>query len=128
MTDSLPQPITDGLVPTILALNNAHAEPRPPMLFTPLSTLRKSVERPSKGLQDCPIPRSCPLNRGTGQMSLTIERAVEATPEMHDLIGELNEVLGAAYEAHQRHGLSIEELFEPNLRFFLARLDGLVVG
>jgi hypothetical protein len=39
-------------------------------------------------------------------MSLTIERAVEATREMHDLIGELNEVLGAAYEAHQRHGLS----------------------
>ena len=25
MTDSFPQPITDGLVPTILALNNAHA-------------------------------------------------------------------------------------------------------
>jgi putative acetyltransferase len=61
-------------------------------------------------------------------MSLTIERAVEATPEVHDLIGELNEVLVAAYEAHQRHGLSIEELFEPNVRFFLARLDGLAVG
>jgi putative acetyltransferase len=61
-------------------------------------------------------------------MSLTIERAVEATPEVHDLIGEHNEVLGAAYEAHQRHGLSIGQLFEPNVRFFLARLDGLAVG
>jgi hypothetical protein len=38
-------------------------------------------------------------------MSITIERAVEATPEAHDLIAELNDVLGAAYERHQRHGL-----------------------
>ena len=37
-------------------------------------------------------------------------------------------MLGAAYKAHQRHGLSIEQLFEPNVRFFVARLDGLVVG
>jgi len=35
---------------------------------------------------------------------------------------------GAAYEAHQRHGLSIEQLFQPNVRFLLARLDGLAVG
>jgi putative acetyltransferase len=37
-------------------------------------------------------------------------------------------VLGAAYEAHQRHGLSIEQLFEPNVRLFIARLDRLAVG
>jgi putative acetyltransferase len=29
---------------------------------------------------------------------------------------------------HQRHGLSIEQLFEPSVRFFVARLDGLAVG
>jgi hypothetical protein len=61
-------------------------------------------------------------------MSLKIERAAEATPEVHDLIGELNAVLGAVYQAHQRHGLAIEQLFEPNVRFFVAWLDGLVVG
>jgi putative acetyltransferase len=61
-------------------------------------------------------------------MSITIERAVEASPEVCDLIGELNDVLGAAYETHQRHGLSIVQLFEPNVHFFLARLDGLAVG
>ena len=61
-------------------------------------------------------------------MSITIERAVEASPEVHDLIGELNDVLGAAYESHQRHGLSIVQLFEPHVRFFLARLDGFAVG
>jgi putative acetyltransferase len=61
-------------------------------------------------------------------MSITVERVVEATPEVHDLIGELSDVLGAAYEAHQRYGLAIEQLFEPNVRFFVARLDGLAVG
>jgi putative acetyltransferase len=61
-------------------------------------------------------------------MSITIEPVVEASPDVHDLIGELNGVLGAAYEAHQRHGLSIERLFAPNVRFFIARLDGLAVG
>jgi hypothetical protein len=30
-------------------------------------------------------------------MSITIERAVEASPEVYDLMGELNDVLGAAY-------------------------------
>ena len=38
-------------------------------------------------------------------MNITIERVIQATPEVHDLIGELNDVLGAVYEAHQRHGL-----------------------
>jgi putative acetyltransferase len=61
-------------------------------------------------------------------MSITIDRVAEATPEVNDLIGELNDVLGAAYEAHQRHGLSIKQLFQPNVRFFVARLDGLSVG
>jgi hypothetical protein len=50
-------------------------------------------------------------------MSITIERVVEATPEVHDLIGELNDVLGAVYESHQRHGLSIDQLFAPHVRF-----------
>ena len=61
-------------------------------------------------------------------MNITIEQTVEATLEARDLIRELNDVLGAAYEAHQRHGLSIEQLFESNVLFFVARLDGLAVG
>jgi len=61
-------------------------------------------------------------------MNITIERVVEATHEVRNLMEELNDVLGAAYEAHQRHGLSIEQLFEPNVRLFIARLDRLAVG
>jgi hypothetical protein len=47
-------------------------------------------------------------------MSIMIERAVEATTEVHDLIEELNGVLGAAYEDHQRHGLSRGIRFAPD--------------
>jgi putative acetyltransferase len=61
-------------------------------------------------------------------MSITVELMVQPTPEVHHLIGELNDVLGAVYEPHQRHGLSVEQLFEPHVRFFLARLDGIAVG
>jgi putative acetyltransferase len=61
-------------------------------------------------------------------MNIVVERVIEATPEVRDLIGELNDVLGAAYEPHQRHGLSIAQLFEPNVRFFVVRLGGLAAG
>lgn len=61
-------------------------------------------------------------------MSITVELVVQPTPEVHNLIGELNDVLGAVYEPHQRYGLSVEQLFEPHVRFFLARLDGIAVG
>jgi putative acetyltransferase len=61
-------------------------------------------------------------------MNITVEQIVQATPEVRDLIGELNDVLGAAYEADQRHGLSVEQLFESHVRFFLARLENLAVG
>jgi len=63
-----------------------------------------------------------------GPMSITIKRVVAATLEVHDLIDELNDVLGAAYESHRRHGLSVEQLFEPQVYFFLAQLDGFAVG
>jgi len=61
-------------------------------------------------------------------MNIAIERVVEATAELRGLVAELNEVLGAAYAPHQRHGLALERLFEPHIRFFLARLDGAAVG
>ena len=61
-------------------------------------------------------------------MTVTIEQVSEPTPEVHGLIGELDEVLNAAYEPHQRHGLKLDQLFEPHVRFFLARLDGVAVA
>jgi len=61
-------------------------------------------------------------------MKLTIERVTEPTPELRQLIGELDDVLNAAYEPHQRHGLPIVQLFEPHVRFFIAHLDGAAVA
>jgi putative acetyltransferase len=61
-------------------------------------------------------------------MNLAIERVSEPTPDVRDLIGELDGVLNAAYEPHQRHGLSLDQLFEPHVRFFLARFDGVAVA
>jgi putative acetyltransferase len=61
-------------------------------------------------------------------MNITVEQVVQPTPEVHDLTGELNDGLGAAYEAHQRHGLSKEQLFAASVRFFVARMDGITVG
>jgi hypothetical protein len=47
------------------------------------------------------------------EMDVVIEQITTPTPELRDLIGELDEGLNAAYEPHQRHGLPIAQLFEP---------------
>jgi putative acetyltransferase len=61
-------------------------------------------------------------------VTVAIEQVLAPTRELQELIGELDAALGANYEAHQRHGLSIAQLFEPHVRFFVARLDGNAVG
>ena len=59
---------------------------------------------------------------------IAIERLAAPTQDARELIAELDEVLGAVYEPHQRHGLSVEQVFQPNVRFFIARIDGAAVG
>ena len=61
-------------------------------------------------------------------MEITIERPSGPTAEVSALIAELDGVLGAVYEPEQRHGLSIEQVFQPNVRFFVARLGEAAVG
>lgn len=61
-------------------------------------------------------------------MSVEIELVSEETAELRALIAELEAVLGANYEPHQRHGLSLAQLFEPHVRFFIVRLDGEAMG
>jgi len=58
----------------------------------------------------------------------TIERAHAPTPEVVELLTELDAALAGPYSADQRHALSIEKLFQPDVRFFLARLDGRAVA
>jgi len=57
-----------------------------------------------------------------------VELAPTATDEVRLLIGELESVLAAEYPPEQRHGLSLDAIFQPHVRFFLARLKGVAVG
>ena len=44
------------------------------------------------------------------------------------LVGELNDELSGLYTAEQRHGLNLAALFQPHIRFFLARRQGVAAG
>ena len=57
-----------------------------------------------------------------------IEVAPAATEEVRSLVGELESILSAEYPPEQRHGLALDAIFEPHIRFFLARLCGVAVG
>ena len=57
-----------------------------------------------------------------------IEVAPTATEEVRSLIGELETILSAEYPPEQRHGLALDAIFQPHIRFFLARLRGAAVG
>ena len=60
--------------------------------------------------------------------NITIELAPSATEDVRVLIAELDRELSAEYSSEQRHGLALEAIFQPHIRFFLARLDGAAVG
>ena len=57
-----------------------------------------------------------------------IEIAPTATDEVRALVGELEAVLAAEYPPEQRHGLDLAAIFQPHIRFFIARLHGAAVG
>jgi putative acetyltransferase len=65
------------------------------------------------------------VNKGA---AVDIEPITKATEDVRRLIGELDQVLAAEYLPEQRHGLALEALFQPHIRFFLARLDGVAIG
>jgi len=64
----------------------------------------------------------------TDEGAIVVERAVAPTDDVRALIGELDAELAAGYEPEQRHGLALDAIFQPRVRFFVARLDGAAVG
>ena len=60
-------------------------------------------------------------------MGVTIERLSGPTDEVRQLLAELDEAL-SGYLPEQRHALSLDRLFEDNVRFFVARLDDVALG
>ena len=61
-------------------------------------------------------------------MDVAIELAPAPTPEAVALLAELDAALAGPYAADQRHALSIEKVFQPDVRFFLGRLEGVAVA
>jgi putative acetyltransferase len=59
---------------------------------------------------------------------IVIEIVRSPTDEVRNLIGELEAVLSVEYPPEQRHGLKLEAIFEPHVRFFLARMNGEAIG
>jgi putative acetyltransferase len=61
---------------------------------------------------------------------MTIDVAVVTAPDadIRVLIGELNDELSGLYSAEQRHGLDLDAIFQPHIRFFVARRGGLALG
>ena len=61
-------------------------------------------------------------------MEIWVELLIGPRQDARELVAELDETLGAVYEPDQRHGLTIEQVFEPNVRFFVARMGDMTVG
>ena len=60
--------------------------------------------------------------------ALDIRLVPEATDEIRTLIGELNAELETLYTPEQRHGLALEAIFQPHIRFFVAWRSGEPAG
>jgi putative acetyltransferase len=58
----------------------------------------------------------------------TVERVSAPTDDVRALVDELERSLASEYSADQRHGLSVDAIFQPHIEFFIARLDGDAVG
>jgi putative acetyltransferase len=68
------------------------------------------------------------VSEGNDSDNIRIELTPAPTDDVRALIGELDRELAAEYRPEQRHGLALEAIFQPHIRFFLARLGGVAVG
>ena len=59
---------------------------------------------------------------------IAVERVQNATAEVVALLDALNRALDVGYAPEQKHALSIDQLFRPHIRFFVARLGGAAVA
>jgi putative acetyltransferase len=61
-------------------------------------------------------------------VTIAIARVSQPTEEVVALLGELDRALDMGYSPDQKHALSIAQLFEPQIRFFVARVAGEAVA
>ena len=62
------------------------------------------------------------------QPDIRVEQVHGPADEVRALVDELECELAVNYPASQRHGLALAAIFQPHIRFFVARLDGEAVG
>ena len=62
------------------------------------------------------------------RVSVTVEHITTPTDDARTLIGELDAVLHADSPPENRHGYSVERVFQPDVLFFIGRMDGEPVG
>lgn len=60
--------------------------------------------------------------------TITVVLAPEPTDEVRMLVAELEAELAANYPAEQRHGLPLAAIFQPHIRFFVARVGAEPAG
>ena len=63
-----------------------------------------------------------------GEAVIEVERLEEPKDDARALVDELEAELSAEYPPENRHGFDIARLFRPGVVFFVARLDGNLVG
>jgi putative acetyltransferase len=63
-----------------------------------------------------------------GGPAISLEPVPAPTEDARILVDELEAILAAEYPPEQRHGLAIDAIFQPHIKFFIARLDGVAVG
>jgi putative acetyltransferase len=59
---------------------------------------------------------------------MTVEHVTTATDDARTLIGELDAILHADSPPENRHGYSVERVFQPDVLFFIARMNGELAG
>lgn len=60
--------------------------------------------------------------------AVRVARVASPSDDLRLLIGELDAELAENYSAEQRHGISVDAIFQPHIRFFLAYRNDAPVG
>src|SRR5687768_12950295 len=60
--------------------------------------------------------------------AVEVELVSAPTPDARLLVDELENWLSQLYTSEQQHGLDLEAIFQPHIRFFIARVDGAAAG
>ena len=64
----------------------------------------------------------------TEPLSVLVERASEPTEDVRALVRALEHELAQHYTPEQRHGLALDAIFQPHIRFYVAMVEGKAVG